>query len=90
MCIQGYLWLIPVRTISKVFRHQLYGLKSSRAEFRALLAEQLDTMRFKLSIADPDVWLSPGVKPDGEEYYKYILVYVDDILFISHKPKETR
>ena len=31
------------------------------------------------------MWLQPAVKPDGQEYYKYILCYVDDILAISHK-----
>ena len=67
----------------------LYHLKSSGAAFRAFLAETLDEIGFKSSEADPDVWLKPAVKTDGEEYYKYILVYVDDILYISHKAKET-
>ena len=67
----------------------LYGLKSSGAAFRAFLAETLDEIGFKSSEADPDVWLRAAVKADGEEYYEYILVYVDDILCISHKAKET-
>ena len=33
--------------------------------------------------ADPDVWLSPAVKPNGQTYYEYILCYVDDILSVS-------
>ena len=53
----------------------LYGLKSSGAAFRAHLAEQLDSINFKSGIADPDVWLRPAVKTDGEHYYEYILVY---------------
>jgi hypothetical protein len=57
----------------------LYGLKSSGVTFRAFLAEQLDSMGFKSTNIDPDVWLQPAVKPDGEEYYEYVLVYVDDI-----------
>ena len=61
----------------------LYGLKSSGAAFRAFLAERLDEMGFKSSIADPDVWLRKSGKPDGERYYKYVLVYVDDLLAIS-------
>ena len=61
----------------------LYGLKSSGAAFRAFLAERLDEMGFKSSLIDPDVWLRPAIKPDGEEYYEYVLVYVDDILAIS-------
>ena len=61
----------------------LYGLKSSGAAFRAFLAERLDEMGFKSSIGDPDVWMRPHTKRDGERYYEYILVYVDDLLAIS-------
>jgi hypothetical protein len=35
---------------------------------------------------NPDVWMRPASKPDGEEYDEYILMYVDDILAISHCP----
>ena len=35
---------------------------------------------------DPDVWYWPALKPNGFEYYEYILCYVDDILCISHDP----
>ena len=61
----------------------LYGLKSSGAAFRAFNAEKLDDMGFKSSVADPDVWKREATKSNGEEYYKYILVYVDDLLAIS-------
>jgi len=30
-----------------------------------------------------------ATKPNGFEYYEYVLVYVDDILVLSHKPKQT-
>jgi hypothetical protein len=43
-------------------------------------------MGFQSSLADPDVWLKPAIKPSGEEYYAYIFVYVDDLLVISHEP----
>ena len=62
----------------------LYGLKSSGAAFRSFLAAKLDDMGFKSTLADPDVWIRPMVKPDGEEYYQYMLVYVDDLLCIAH------
>ena len=52
------------------------------------MAERLDEMGFRSSIADPDVWIRPAAKADGEKYYEYILVYVDDILAISTKAKE--
>jgi hypothetical protein len=43
-------------------------------------------MGFKSSVADPDVWMRPATKIDGEEYYEYILVYVNDILAVSATP----
>lgn len=67
----------------------LYGLKSSGASFRAFLAEHLHAIGYRSSLADPDVWLRPAVKPDGEEYYEMVLTYVDDILCVSAKPEGT-
>ena len=40
-------------------------------------------MGFKSSIEDPAVWIRESTKSDSEEYYKYILVYVDNLLAIS-------
>ena len=34
--------------------------------------------------ADPDVWIKPKIKPNGEKYWEYVLIYVDDILVMSH------
>ena len=62
----------------------LYDLKSADASFRSFLALTLDEMNFIPSQADPSVWLRPTTKPDGEHYYEYILVYVDDILAIPY------
>jgi len=47
------------------------------------MAKKLDEIGFVSTQADPDVWLRPAVKPDGDKYYKYVLVYVDDMLVIS-------
>ena len=66
----------------------LYGLKSSGAAWRAKLAGTLKSMNYKSSEADPDVRLKMACKPTGEEYYCYMLVYVDDVLHIHHNPKE--
>ena len=62
-------------------RKSLYQLKSSGAAFMAFLAETLDAMGYRPSYAD--LWLRPAVKPDGFEYYEYIICYVDDVLCIS-------
>ena len=72
-----------------VVKKALYGLKSSGAAFRALLAERLYEIGFVPSKGDSDVWMRPGVKPNGFEYWEYILCYVDDVLCVSHKTTET-
>ena len=41
----------------------------------------------KFEQTNADVWMRPATKPNGFEYYEYLLVYVDDILAISHNPK---
>jgi hypothetical protein len=41
-------------------------------------------MGFSACQADADVWLRKNAKPNGSEYYEYLLVYVDDILVVSH------
>jgi hypothetical protein len=39
-------------------------------------------------LADPDLWWKANVRADRHEYYEYVLLYVDDVLVISHKPHE--
>lgn len=72
-----------------IIKKALYGLKSSGAAFRAHLAETLYDLNYKPSKGDPDVWIRAATKPNGFEYYEMILVYVDDILCVSHDPKAT-
>jgi Reverse transcriptase (RNA-dependent DNA polymerase) len=66
-----------------IIKRALYGLKSSGAAWRNMLASSLMDMGYKSSLADADVWTKPNIKPDGFEYYEMILVYVDDILVVS-------
>ena len=66
-----------------IIEKALYGLKSSGAAFQAFLAKTFDNMGFTSSVADPDIWMRPAVKSDGEEYYEYIVCYVDDVLGLS-------
>ena len=65
----------------------LYGLKTSGASWRNMLAQTIRDMGFLPTRADPDAWRRAATKPNGFEYYEYLLVYVDDILAISHDPK---
>ena len=66
-----------------IIRKALYGLKSSGMASRSHLAETLHDIGFKPTKADPNIWIRPVVKPDGSEYYEYIMCYVDDILSVS-------
>jgi len=61
----------------------LYGLKSSGAAWHNMLSSTLHDLGFKSSLADADVWMRPNVKSNGEHYYDYIFVYVDDLLVLS-------
>ena len=65
--------------IGKIFiiKVAIYGLKSSGAAFRSLLADTLHELNYVPSKADPDVYMRPAVKPNGFEYYKYVLCYVE-------------
>jgi hypothetical protein len=72
-----------------LIKKALYGLKSSGAAFRALLAETFYDLGYTPTKADPDVYLRKAAKPNGTAYYEMALVYVDDILVISHEPLVT-
>ena len=65
----------------------LYGLKSSGVAWRARLAKTMKTLRYTLTQANQDLWLKRGVKPNRQEYYYYMLVYVDDVLHVHHNPE---
>ena len=72
-----------VMTISGV----LYGLKSSGAAWRARFADRLRSMGYKATEPNPDVWMKKDFKESREPYYKYILIYIDDVLHIYAKGK---
>jgi hypothetical protein len=65
----------------------LYGLKLAGALWHATLAQALRDIGFVSTIADPNVWIQPAACKDGYNYYEMLLVYVDNVLAISHEPK---
>lgn len=48
----------------------------------------LRELGFKSSRADPDVWMKPGTKSNGFEYWQYVITYVDDICCAMEDPGE--
>ena len=66
-----------------------YGLKRSGARWHAMLSQTMIDMTYTRCKADHDVWYRPAVKPNGFEYYEYVLISVDNIINISHDTKAT-
>jgi hypothetical protein len=69
-----------------IITRALYGLKSSGAAWRNTLAGTLGDLGFVSTLADPDVWIRPATKLNGDHYYEYMFVYIDDLLVLSEKP----
>jgi hypothetical protein len=68
-----------------VMIRSLYGLCSAGASFRNHLADCMRQLGYQSCLADQDLWFRPETRPDdGFEYYTYVLLYVDDILAVSH------
>ena len=65
----------------------MYGLKLASATFREYTTKKWNKMGFKPDHSNMDVSIRASMKPEGEEYYKYLLNYVHEILFISLYPK---
>jgi len=65
----------------------LYSLKTSRAAWRLTFAQKLIDMGYQSTRVDPDVWLRAAIKLNGHQYYEMLLVYIDDILLVSHQPQ---
>ena len=61
----------------------LYGLGGSGASFVHLLANCMRHLGYKPCLADPDLWFKEDKYPDGESYYRYMLLYCDDCLCIG-------
>jgi len=61
----------------------LYGLGSAGASFTKHLADCMRHMKYSPCKADPDLWYKADCHPDGEPYYRYILLYCDDCLSIG-------
>ena len=72
-----------------IVKKALYGLKSSGFSWKKMLTQNLEDMGYKTSIADPDVFIRAAAKPDGTEYYEFLLTYVDDCLCVSARPEDT-
>ena len=58
-------------------------MKLAGASFRNHLADCMRTLGYQPCLADRDLWMLARPE-DGFKYYAYVLLYVDDVLSISH------
>jgi hypothetical protein len=63
----------------------LYGLKSSRARWHDHMAQTLRDMGYVTCVANLNVWMKAKVRPTGDKYWEYILIYSDNILVMLHE-----
>ena len=66
----------------------LYGGKKAGSDFRNHLRACMRHLNFESCLADPDVWMRPALKPDGSEYYEYVLIYTGNMLVVSTNGKQ--
>ena len=62
----------------------LYGLKSSRAAFHVHQEECMRSIGYTPCRGDNDLRMKPEIDPHEDEYYSYILCYVDYVLVVHH------
>ena len=67
-----------------VIDRALYGLKSSGRAWQNFFAGTLDQMGYVSCRADNNVYMKAKTKPNGDLYWSYILVYVDDLLVVDY------
>ena len=67
----------------------LYGLKSLGAAWQALLAAFIvDSLNYKPTWANQDVYIQKNNQDGSQPYYEYLLVCIDNVLVISHAPEK--
>ena len=79
-----------LENIDKValIQRALYGGKSAGRDSRNHLRSCMRHLDFESCPSDPDVWMRPAKKSDGSKYYKYLLLYTDDVLCISENAED--
>ena len=73
--------------VSLIVRY-IYVLKSSGKYFRSKLSETLNSMGYRYTEYDPGVLINRETKYNGTAYYKYMFIYVDDVLHLLKDSQE--
>ena len=63
-------------------------MKSSGSAWRDKTSKILSTLGYRSTNYDPDVWVKITIGDNVNSYYKYMLLYVDDVLHLSKDTEE--
>ena len=66
----------------------LYGMKSSGEACRNKLSKILNSMGYRSADYYHGYWIKRATTENGATYYKYMLVYVDDLLHLAKDSQE--
>ena len=65
----------------------LYGIKYAGNSWHKSLSTTSSDMNFEPSRADADIWIILSTSLRGENYWEWILLYIDNLLSISERMK---
>ena len=85
--IFGLIWdqsfILSLKGKWALIVQSLFGLKSAGAAHHYHLATCMEHLGFISCQVDPDVWLHKSLAESGHHFYKYVLIYTDDIQAIA-------
>ena len=70
-----------------LIRCALYGDKSTGRDYWLHLRSCMEYLGLSPCKADADIWMRKAKRAGNSDYWKYILLYVDDCLAISEDPE---
>ena len=71
-----------------LIKRALYGGKVAGCDFWHHLRDCMRRLGFTSSSGDPDVWFRQSKEATGEDYYEYVLLYVDALIVISENAEQ--
>ena len=71
-----------------IITRALYGGKFAGRDYWKHMRSFMNELGFISCKADSDVWMRKAVTDRGVEYWEYVLLYVDDILCVSHRGED--
>ena len=71
-----------------IITRALYGGKFAGRDYWKHMRSFMNELGFTSCKADSDVWMRKATTNEGADYWEFVLLYVDDILCVSHRGEE--